>query len=130
MEIFLESEEQMGRNQPKRSTKRQRPNGPSALSPAAVADQTGRSLAERENQWLERLTTNPASFAAVEREVHEQARRQADLYVAGLLAKASEQPETVPHIDKVIGEAEVPLRPVEKKDARWWSAFWAAWRSR
>jgi hypothetical protein len=130
MEILLESEEQMGRNQQKRSTKRQRPNGPSAPSPAAVADQTGRSLAERENEWLARLTTDPASFAAVEREVHEQARRQADLYVAGLLAKASEQPETVPHIDKVIGEAEVPLRPVEKKVAPWWSGFWVAWRSR
>src|SRR6267378_3965960 len=130
MEILLESEEQMGRNQQKRGTKRQRPNGPSALSPAAVADQTGRSLAEREHEWLDRLTTDPASFATVEREVHEQARRQADLYVAGLLAKASEQPETVPHIDKVISEAEVPLRPVEKKDAPWWSAFWVAWRSR
>jgi hypothetical protein len=130
MEVLLESEEQMGRNQQKKRGKRQRPNGPPAPSPAAVADQTGRALAEREPEWLERLTTDPASFAAVEREVHEQARRQADLYVAGLLAKASEQPETVPHIDKVIGEAEVPLRPVEKKVAPWWSAFWVAWRSR
>ena len=130
MEVLLESEEQMGRNQQKRSGKRQRPNGPPTSSPAVVAEQTGRLLAEREREWLERLTTDPASFAAVELEVHEQARRQADLYVAGLLAQASEQPETVPHIDKVIGEAEVPLRPVEKKDAPWWSAFWVAWRSR
>src|SRR5208337_5383388 len=76
---------------------------------------TGRLLAEREREWLERLTTDPASFAAVELEVHEQTWRQADLYVAGLLAKASEQPETTPHVDKVIAEAEVPLRPVEKK---------------
>src|SRR5208337_4370004 len=81
------------------------------LPPAIVADQTGRLLAKREREWLERLTTNPASFAAVELEVHEQTRRQADLYVAGLLAKASEQPETTPHVDKVIAEAEVPLRP-------------------
>jgi hypothetical protein len=87
-------------------------------------------LAERECEWLERLTTDPASFAAVELEVHEQTRRQADLYVAGLLAKASEQPETTAHVDKVIAEAEVPLRPVEKKDAPWWSACWGAWRSR
>ena len=130
MEVLLESEEQMSRNKRKRSAKRERPNGPPAPSPAAVADQTGRLLAVREHEWLERLTTDPASFAAVEREVHEQARRQADLYVAGLLAKASEQAETAPHIDKVIGEAEVPLRPVEKKDAHWLSAFWAAWRSR
>ena len=104
--------------------------GPPAASPAVVAEQTGRLLAEREREWLERLTANPASFAAVELEVHEQARRQADLYVAGLLAKASEQAETAPHIDNVINAAEVPLRPVEKKDARWWCGFWEDWRSR
>jgi len=115
MDVLLESEEQMGQNKRKRSAKRQRPNGPPASSPAAVAEQTGRLLAQREQEWLKRLTTDPASFASVELEVHEQARRQADLYVAGLLAKASEQPETAPHIGKVIDEAEVPLRPVEKK---------------
>jgi hypothetical protein len=87
-------------------------------------------LAERESEWLGRLTTDPASFAAVEREVHEQARRQADLYVAGLLAKAGEQPEMAQHVDAVIAAAEVPLRAVEKKNAPWWSAFWEAWRSR
>jgi hypothetical protein len=129
MEVLLESEEQMGRNKRKRRAKRERPNGPPAPSPAAVADQTGRLLAEREHEWLERLTTDPASFAAVEREVHEQAQRQADLYVAGLLAKASEQPETAPHIDKGIGEAEVQLRPVANKDAPWWSAFWLVFDS-
>jgi hypothetical protein len=95
-----------------------------------LADQTGRLLADREGEWLERLTTDPANFAAVELEVHEQARRQADLYVAGLLAKASEQAEISPHIDKVINAAEVPLRAVEKKDARWWCGFWEDWRSR
>jgi hypothetical protein len=114
----------------KREQKPRRPAGRVASSPAVVAEQTGRLLAEREHEWLERLTTDPASFARVELEVHEQVRRQADLYVAGLLAKSGEQPEMVPHIERVIGEAEVPLRPVEKKDARWWSAFWVAWRSR
>ena len=130
MEVLLESEEQMGRNKQKGRGKRQRPNGPPASSPAVVAEQTGRLLAEREREWLERLTTDPASFAAVELEVHEQARKQVDLYVAGLLAKASEQPETTPHVDKVIADAAVPLRPVEKKNAPWWSAFWGAWQSR
>lgn len=117
MDVLLESEEQMGRNKQKGRGKRQRPNGPSASSPAAVAEQTGRLLAQREQEWLKRLTANPASFAAVELEVHEQTRRQADLYVAGLLAKASEHPETAPHVHKVVAEAEVPLRPVEKKNA-------------
>src|SRR5271163_3494769 len=130
MEVRLESEEQMGRNKQKGKGKRQRPNGPPAPSPAVVAVQTGRLLVEREREWLERLTADPASFGAVELEVHEQARRQADLYVAGLLAKASEQAETTPHIDEVINAAEVPLRAVEKKDARWWYGFWEDWRSR
>jgi hypothetical protein len=132
MEVLLESEEQIGQNKRKGKErgKRQRPAGPPAASPAVVADQTGRILAERELEWLERLTTNPASFAAVELEIHDQARRQADLYVAGLLAKASEQAETAPHIDNVINAAEVPLRAVEKKDAPWWCGFWEDWRSR
>jgi len=115
MEVLLESEEQMGRNKEKGRGKRQRPNGPPAPTPAAIADQTGRLLTEREAEWLDRLVVDPASFAAVEREVHDQARRQADLYVAGLLAKASEHPEMAQHVDKVTAEAEVPLRPVEKK---------------
>jgi hypothetical protein len=130
MEVLLESEDQMNRGQQKRTGKRQRPKGPPASSPAVVAEQTGRLLAERERGWLERLTTDPASFATVELEVHEQARRQADLYVAGLLAKASEQPEMTAAADRMIAEAEVPLRPVEKKDAPWWSASWGGWRSR
>jgi hypothetical protein len=115
MEVLLESEEQIGRNKEKGRGKRQRPNGPPAPTPAAIADQTGRLLTEREAEWLDRLVVDPASFAAVEREVHDQARRQADLYVAGLLAKASEHPEMAQHVDKVTAEAEVPLRPVEKK---------------
>jgi hypothetical protein len=130
MEVLLESEEQMRRNKQKGRGKRQRPAGPPAPSPAVVANQTGRLLAEREREWLARLTTNPASFAAVELEVHEQTRRQADLYVAGLLAKASEQAKTASHIDNVINAAEVPLRPVEKKNAPWWCGFWEDWRSR
>lgn len=117
MEVFLESEAQMGRNKEKGRGKRPRPNGPPAPTPAAVADETGRLLAEREAEWLDRLVVDPASFAVVEREVHDQARRQVDRYVAGLLAKASQRPEMAPHVEKVAAEAEVPLRPVEKKVA-------------
>jgi len=66
MDVLLESEEQMARNKRKRSAKRQRPNGPPVPSPAAVADQTGRLLAEREQEWLKRLTSDPASFASLD----------------------------------------------------------------
>jgi hypothetical protein len=114
MEVRIESEEQTGTSKTKGKTRRS--NGPQVAPPAVVAEQTGRVLLEREPEWLDRLATNPASFAAIEREVHDQARRQADLYVAGLLAKASERPEMTAHVDRVIAAAEVPLRPVEKKD--------------
>ena len=115
MDVRIESEEQRDRDP--RAGKRCRPNGPTVPSPATVVDQTGRVLIEREAEWLARLVNDPASFAAIEREVHEHARRQADLYVAGLLAQASESPETARHVDQVIASAEVPLRPVEKKGA-------------
>lgn len=95
---------------------RQSPGAPQVDPPSVVAEQTGHVLTERETQWLERLVANPASFAAVEREVHDQAQRQADLYVAGLLAKASGRPEMTSHVENVIAAAEVPLRPVEKND--------------
>jgi hypothetical protein len=129
MEVHLDSEEAaMARRD--RKGKRRRPQGRTAAAPAVVAAQTGRLLAEREAGWLERLARDPASFAAVEREVHDQARRQADLYVAGLLAKAGERPEMAEHVAVLTAAAEVPLRPAEKKSDRWWSAFWAGWRSR
>jgi hypothetical protein len=114
MEVHLDSEESPTSGN-KEMGKRRRPAGRLASSPAEVADQTGRLMAQREPEWLGRLTSDPASFAAVELEVHEQARRQADLYVAGLLAKASEHPETADHVLNVIAAAQVPLRPVEKK---------------
>jgi hypothetical protein len=128
MEVHLDSEEAaMARRD--RKGKRRRPQGRTAAAPADVAAGTGRLLAEREAEWLDRLARDPASFAAVEREVHDRARHQADLYVAGLLAQASERPEMAEHIAAVTAGADVPLRPVEKKVARWWSAFWAGWRS-
>jgi hypothetical protein len=115
MDVRMESQQPRDRDLPK--SKLRRPNGPPVPPPAAVADQTGRVLIEREEEWLERLVRDPASFAAIEREVHEQARRQADLYVAGLLAKAGARPEMASHVDQVVAAAQVPLRPVEKKDA-------------
>lgn len=129
MEVHLDSEEAAMARRVQRG-KRRRPGGRTAAAPAEVAAQTGRLLAEREAEWLDRLARDPASFAAVEREVHDQARHQADLYVAGLLAKASEHPEMAEHVAAVTAAAEVPLRSVEKKGAPWWSAFWAGWRSR
>jgi hypothetical protein len=128
MEVRIESEEPRDRDP--RAGKRRRPNGPTVPSPATGVDQTGRVLIEREAEWLARWVNDPASFAVIEREIHEHARRQADLYVAGLLAQASESPETARHLDQVIASAAVPLPPVENKGVPGSCASWAAWRSR
>jgi hypothetical protein len=129
MEVHLDSEE-AARARSDRTGKRRRPQGRAAAAPAAVAAQTGRVLAEREAQGLERLANDPARFAAVEREVHDPARHQADLDVAGLLAKASPRPELAGPVAGVTAAAEIPLRAVENKGGPWWSAFWVGWRSR
>jgi hypothetical protein len=113
MEVHLDSEEAAMARRDRKG--KRRPQGRTATPPAEVAARTGQILTEREAEWLDRLARDPASFAAVEREVHDQARHQADLYVAGLLAKASERPEMAEHIAGVTAAAEVPLRPVEKK---------------
>src|SRR5271166_1487560 len=113
MEVHLDSEA-AAMAQRDRKGKR-RPQGRTATPPAEVAARTGQILTEREAEWLDRLARDPASFAAVEREVHDQARHQADLYVAGLLAKASARPEMAEHVATTTAAAEVPLRTVEKK---------------
>src|SRR5512135_780231 len=115
MDVRIESEEQRGRDP--HAGKCRRPDGPPIGSPASVVDQAARELLARQTEWLARLVRDPASFAAIEREVHEQTRRQADRVVASLLAQASEAPETARHVEQVLGAAEVPLRPVEKKTA-------------
>ncbi len=75
MEVHLDSEESTTSGN-KETGKQRRPAGRMASSPAEVADQTGRLLVEREPEWLGRLTSDPASFAAIELEVHEQTRRR------------------------------------------------------
>ena len=54
-------------------------------------------------------------------EVHDQVRHQADLYVAGLLAKASERRDGRAH-RRGDRRGRGPAPPVEKKNARWWFA--------
>ena len=70
MEVHLDSEE-AAMAQRDRKGKR-RPQGRTATPPAEVAARTGQILTEREAEWLDRLARDPASFAAVEREVHDQ----------------------------------------------------------
>jgi hypothetical protein len=98
--------------------KRRRPAGAAAPAPSAAAREIADELCRREPEWLDRLTIEPATFAAVEREVHDQARRHADRFVAGLLAKASVPSMMAGHVEATMKATEAPLGAVEKKDGR------------
>lgn len=114
MQIQMESKAQMGSRKEKR--KRRRPAGPHAPRPRRAAKDASEDLCRHERGWLDRLVENPACFAEVEREVHEHLRQHADRFVAGLLVKASDDPEMAVHVAQTLEEAEVDLGGVEKKD--------------
>lgn len=118
MQVRMDSETAMGSGKAKGKGKRRRPDGVEAATPRQAARAAKEDLCRQEGDWLDQLAGNPASFAEVEREVHAQMRRHADLFVAGLLAQASERAEMGGHVEQVLENAETPLRAVEKKDVR------------
>src|SRR5258708_30944413 len=95
MEVGIEWEERTGTSKTKGKTRRS--NGPQVAPPAVVAEQTGRVLLEREQEWLERLGTHPARFAALARGGPDPTPRHAHLYLPGRLAPARERPATARH---------------------------------
>lgn len=118
MEVFIDNEPEGSPEVGKRKRKKsRRPMAKRALPPEQAAQAAAADLCRREEKWLARLAADPSTFAEVELEVHERARRHADQFVAGLLAKASERPEMAPKVEATLASAEAPLRPVEKKDA-------------
>lgn len=118
MKIRMESEQQTTSHDQKSKQKRSRPTGPAAPSPSKAAKQAKDALFGGRQDWEERLANDPSCFAEVEREVHELMRGHADIFVAGLLAKVSEQPVMQQHIDAALDQAAGDLRAVEKKVGR------------
>jgi hypothetical protein len=118
MEIRMESEEQMAARGRKKKQKGRRPDGPVINTPRKTVKLAGEDMCRREREWLDRLAKDPASFAEVELEVHARLRLHADLFVAGLLSRASEGAAIPAQVQAVLEEAETPLRAVEKKDGR------------
>lgn len=119
MEVRLESRvEASAREAADVRGKRRRPMGAAAPLPQAVAREAAEDLCGSEREWLERLSGDPASFAAVEREVHDRLRGHADRFVAGLLARVGARPELARHAQDAVAAAEVPLRALEKNGGR------------
>lgn len=120
MQIRMESEEQVVRRnrKGKKKRKRQRPCGPKAPSPKQAAEGVSEDLCRRELEWQERLEADPSSFAEIEREVHACMRSHADVFVAGLLSKASSSAAMQGHVAHSMEQAAGELRAVEKKSDR------------
>ena len=71
--------------------------GPLVPSLAEIPAKLSQQLEAVKQQWLDRLARDPASFARVEVEIHDQFRHLADQMTASLLAKATapvEPPES------------------------------------
>lgn len=102
----------------KERQKAKRPMEQPAQAPEVVAQQTAAALREGEASWLARLTENPLSFAAIEREVHATTRQQADRYVAGLMEKAGQQAAVAALVQQKIAAEAPRVRPPEKKSGR------------
>lgn len=117
MDVYLESAAQMAarQSQGKKQGKQQRPAGNEVPKPHHAARHIKEDLHRLQSVWTKRLLDDPSSFAEVEREVHAQMRHHADVYTASLLALASQQPEMAAHVKQVVDQAEVDLRPGEKK---------------
>jgi len=64
---------------------------PVVSSPPEVVEQLAEQLRVKQQQWLQRLTQQPQSFAALEASVHLAFDQLADQLVASLLAKATQQ---------------------------------------
>src|SRR4051812_50183094 len=110
MEVHLDSEEAaMARRD--RGGKRRRPQGRTAAAPAGVAAQTGRGLAEREAEWLERLARDPAGFAPRGGGGHDQGRGPGGPYFARLLAKGGGRPRMARPVAAVTPPAAGPPPP-------------------
>jgi hypothetical protein len=63
--------------------------GPVVPPLAEITATLSRQIEDRKQTWLDRLNQDPASFAHIEREIHDCFRHLADQMTAGLLASAT-----------------------------------------
>jgi len=63
--------------------------GPLVPSVGDIATKLGQQVDAMKRQWLDRLARDPASFARIEVEIHDQFRQLADQMTASLLAEAT-----------------------------------------
>ena len=87
--------------------------GPIVPSLADIPAKLSQQLHAVKQQWLDRLNRDPASFARIEVEIHDQFRRLADQMTASLLAEA-----TIPRGQAEPGKKGAPARPIDRDAPR------------
>ena len=81
--------------------------GPLVPPLAEIPAKLSQQLDAVKQQWLDQLNRDPASFARLEVEIHDQFRRLADQMTASLLAEA-----TIPGDQAEPGKKGAPIGPI------------------
>src|SRR3954470_18444759 len=88
---------------------RQSKTGPLVPPLAEIPAKVSQQLDVVKQQWLDQLNRDPASFARLEVEIHDQFRRLADQMTASLRAEA-----TIPQAQAEPGKKGAPARPIDR----------------
>jgi hypothetical protein len=87
--------------------------GPLVPAPAELPAKLIQRLDVVQQEWLDRLNRDPASFARLEVEIHDHFRRLADQMTASLLARA-----TIANDQAVPGKKGAPAGPTDRDAPR------------
>ena len=82
--------------------------GPLVPPLAEIPAKLNQQLDTMKQRWLDQLNRDPASFARLELEIHDQFRRLADQMTASLLAQA-----TIPNDPAEPGKKGAPAGPID-----------------
>lgn len=83
-------------------------DGPAIGSPTEPLDSFAADIKDRQVDWLQRVSRDPAVLAQVQDEIRQQYQQGADLITAALMAEATCQPQMDTHVRQVRDQAAVP----------------------
>ena len=69
----------------------------------------------RQEQWMQRLTENPDSFADIEQEIDCHFRHGGGSLVASLLARVTQETRFSDHVEEIRNDAALPMRTAESR---------------
>ena len=84
--------------------------GSQVVSPLRSIDHFAKQTRLRQTQWAQRLADDPDAFAEIEQGIDQHYRQGGGHLVASLLGKVTVQPALAEQVQRIRGEAAVPLR--------------------